>query len=641
MAAQLPCAVLFSYGMTMKFSHKILLAAALVVLCAFSAFTLFNYFWQQRTLARQVENQLFEVGGLAADGIQNWLVGRVLLVESLAQEFAEDDSQAAVDRAFDRRVLKSTFNMIYLAGVDGRFLIRPDQEMPAGYDARERAWYKSVEARGDSVITEPYVNAATGETIMAVAAPVKRRGELRGAIGAGMPIDTLVQIIGGIDLDGKGFAYLVNGGGTVLVHPDPALIGRNLSELYPRDELLITRSLQNTRSESGERLETFVPVTGLPGVNWYVGLSLDRDLAYASLADFSRATLLATMACLVAILLALGILLRNLLQPLRRMSAAMHDIASGDGDLTQRLPQRNRDELDELAVAFNRFVERMHVAITQVASGSEEVDDIARRVVGYTEANMFQSEDLVQRSYGIAAAIEELGAATQEIACNAVRVSTHSAEAREQAEDGRRGLEGGRGALGELVERIDQASRRMDSLNERTVAIGRILEVIYSIADQTNLLALNATIEAARAGEAGRGFAVVADEVRQLAHRSQSSAREIQNMIESLQQGARDSVQAMLISREHGQRSVQMIDQACTRIASVLAGLGEIDDMNQSVAAATEQQRAVVESIGQEVQEMAGRNQQAHGNQSHSLSACQQLNHQSGALNALVASFRV
>lgn len=156
----------------------------------------------------------------------------------------------------------------------------------------------------------------------------------------------------------------------------------------------------------------------------------------------------------------------------------------------------------------------------------------------------------------------------------------------------------------------------MDSLNERTVAIGRILEVIYSIADQTNLLALNATIEAARAGEGGRGFAVVADEVRQLAHRSQSSAREIQNMIESLQQGARDSVQAMLVSREHGQRSVQMIDQACKRIASVLAGLGEIDDMNQSVAAATEQQRAVVESIGQEVQEMACRNQQAHGNQS-------------------------
>ncbi len=627
--------------MSLKFSHKILLAAALVVISAFLAFTLFNYFWQQRSLARQVESQLHEVGGLAADSIQNWLGGRVLLVENLAQGLADDDSEMAVDSAFDRNVLKSTFNMIYLAGADGRFLIRPDQDMPTGYDARERAWYKSVESRGDSVVTEPYVNAATGETIMAVAAPVIRQGELRGAIGAGMPIDTLVQIIGGIDLDGKGLAYLVNSQGKVLVHPDPALIGRSLAELYPQGAPQIGRKLQSVQAASGERLETFVPVAGLPGADWYVGLSLDRELAYAALADFSKAALLAMLACLALILLALGLLLRSLLKPLKRMSAAMNDIAAGEGDLTQRLQQRSRDELGELAHAFNRFVERMQGAITQVAGGSNTVDGIARQVVGFTEANMRQSEDLVQRSDSVAAAIEELGAATQEIAGNAARVSTRSASAREQAEDGQRGLEDGREALGELAARIDQARSSLDSLNERTEAIGRILEVIHAIAGQTNLLALNAAIEAARAGEAGRGFAVVADEVRQLAHRSQNSAREIQDMIEGLQQGARESVQAMLASHQHGERSVHMIDQACARIAAVLGGLGEIDDMNQSVAAATEQQRAVVESIGQEVHEMARLNQQARSNQSDSLGACGELDRQSGELNRLVGSFRV
>ena len=283
----------------------------------------------------------------------------------------------------------------------------------------------------------------------------------------------------------------------------------------------------------------------------------------------------------------------------------------------------------------------MQGAITQVAEGSNTVDGIARQVVGFTEANMRQSEDLVQRSDSVAAAIEELGAATQEIAGNAARVSTRSASAREQAEDGQRGLEDGREALGELAARIDQARSSLDSLNERTEAIGRILEVIHAIAGQTNLLALNAAIEAARAGEAGRGFAVVADEVRQLAHRSQSSAREIQDMIEGLQQGARESVQAMLASHQHGERSVHMIDQACARIAAVLGGLGEIDDMNQSVAAATEQQRAVVESIGQEVHEMARLNQQARSNQSDSLGACGELDRQSGELNRLVGSFRV
>lgn len=625
----------------MKFSHKILLAAALVVVSAFASFTLYNYIWQQRLLARELQSQLREVGALAADSIHNWLSGRVLLVESLAQRLAADSSEAAVEAAFDQNVLKSTFNMVYLARADGTFSIRPQEEMPAGYDARQRDWYQRVQTRNDSVLTEPYVNAATQEMIIAAAAPVIHSGELIGAVGAGMPIDTLVQIISGIDLQGKGYAYLVNGAGKILVHPHTELINHRLDELGSSQVLQVSRELQAHQLDGRERIDTFIPVAGLPGADWYVGLSVDRDLAYASLDAASHSALIAMLVSVLLVLLALGVLLHVLLKPLLRMTVAMQGIAAGDGDLTQRLPQSGRDELALLARAFNRFVERMQATIGQVASGSVGVDEGARSVVQASQSTLRQSNELVQRSDSVAAAIEQLGAAAHEIADNAARVSQQSAQARSQAEQGQRILGEGSSALDALAAQVDTARGAMEHLGGQTEAIGRILDVIRALAQQTNLLALNAAIEAARAGEAGRGFAVVADEVRQLAHRSQSSAQEIQDMIESLQAGARHSIAAMLASHSHGEHSVDIIAQACQGIDAVIRRLAEIDDMNQSVATATEQQRTVVESISREISAISTLNQQVQASQQQALLVCERLDGRSGELRQLVASFQI
>lgn len=625
----------------MKFSHKILLAAALVVVSAFASFTLYNYIWQQRVLARELQSQLREVGALSADSIRNWLGGRVLLVESLAQRLAADTSEAAVENAFDQNVLKNTFNMVYLARADGSFHILPHQDMPADYDARQRDWYQRVQTRNDSVLTEPYINAATQEMIMAVAAPVSRAGELSGAVGAGMPIDTLVQIIGSVDLQGKGYAYLVNGAGKILVHPQTDLINRRLDELDPAQPLKVSRELQEREVKGQVRIDTFIPVAGLPGADWYVGLSVDRDLAYEQLRDFSRSALIAMLVSVLLVMFALGVLLRLLLKPLLRMTVAMQDIAAGDGDLTQRLPATGRDELSLLAQAFNRFVERMQSTVSQVASGSVGVDEGARSVVQASQTTLRQSGELVQRSDSVAAAIEQLGAAAQEIAGNAASVSVQSAEARRQAEQGQRILSDGSAELDALAAQLDTARHSMEQLGGQTEAIGRILEVIRGIAQQTNLLALNAAIEAARAGEAGRGFAVVADEVRQLAHRSQGSAQEIQGMIESLQAGARGSIAAMVASHTHAERSVEVIAQACEGIDTVIGRLADIDEMNQSVASATEQQRAVVESISREVGEISTLNQHVQASQQQALLICESLDGRSGELRRLVDSFRI
>jgi methyl-accepting chemotaxis protein len=188
---------------------------------------------------------------------------------------------------------------------------------------------------------------------------------------------------------------------------------------------------------------------------------------------------------------------------------------------------------------------------------------------------------------------------------------------------------------------IVTSSGHIETLNGKTVNIGQILEVITSISQQTNLLALNAAIEAARAGEAGRGFAVVADEVRNLAHRTQESAQQVQGMIEELQVGARESVDTMGQSQRHSQDSMQIANQAGERLGSVTQRIGEIDGMNQSVATATEEQTAVVDSINMDISEINLLNQQGVQNLQATLRACSDLEQQAGRLKHLVGSFRI
>ena len=196
-------------------------------------------------------------------------------------------------------------------------------------------------------------------------------------------------------------------------------------------------------------------------------------------------------------------------------------------------------------------------------------------------------------------------------------------------------------AMRELSAKISASCSQIEALNAKTVDIGQILEVIKGISEQTNLLALNAAIEAARAGEAGRGFAVVADEVRNLAHRTQSSAQEIQQMIEQLQVGAGASVQTMTESQRQSESSVSIADRAGERLGEVTQRIGEIDGMNQSVATATEEQTAVIESLNMDITEINTLNQQGVENLQSTLRACGDLDQQARRLKQLVDSFRI
>jgi len=628
---------------SLSFAKKILLAASLVVIFAFACFILFNDFRQSRAIQEDTDSYLREIGSLTASNIQSWLEGRIHLVEMEAAQLADGEPTAErIQHVLEQQVLQRNFESVYLGeAASGVFTMRPYSPMPDGYDPRQRGWYKDAAAAGRLIVTEPFLDAGTKEQILAMSMPVMRNGQLVGVAAGDMKLQTITAILNSLKFDGDGYAFLVSDAGKILLHPDDAKVFKNLAEVYPHGAPQVRPGVQEVEVDGHTQLVSMTRVEGLPGVSWYVALVLDKSAAYAMLSDFRTSAVIATLVAIVAIIFLLGMLIRVLMQPLTDMGRAMQDIAQGEGDLTKRLKVDSRDEFGLLAEAFNRFVARIHESIREVAGTARQLHDVSQLVVNASNSSMANSDEQATRTNSVAAAINELGAAAQEIARNAADASHHASDASHQAGDGRQVVEQTIAAMNQLSEKISYASTHIEALNSRTVNIGQILEVIKGISEQTNLLALNAAIEAARAGEAGRGFAVVADEVRNLAHRAQESAQQIQGMIEELQVGAREAVNTMGESQRYSLESVEIANRAGQRLASVTGRISEIDAMNQSVATATEEQTAVVDSLNMDITEINTLNQEGVENLQATLRACADLETQAGRLRQLVDSFRI
>lgn len=624
----------------LKFNQKILLIASLVIMTVFCAFTVLNDFRLRDDNAQKIEQNTRALAASMAHDIQNWLDGRLTLMKSIAELMGEDPSAPNILSKLQNKVLMDQFIAAYVGNRDGSFQIYPPREMPVDYDARQRQWYKDAIANG-SAMTEPYVGVGIDYRIITQAVVIPSGQQTLGVLGASLKIETISQTLNAQVFDGNGYAFLVSKAGKILVHPDKALIGKTLADLFPGNSLALDDRLAEAQSADGMKFTLFSPVKGLPSQDWYIGIVLDKQAALASVSAFRNSAIIATIVAGLATLLLLGLLIRVLIRPLHSISHAMEDIAQGDGDLTRRLSILSKDEFGQLAVSFNRFGDRIHASISEVSSTTHALGEATRRVLSASNSSMEKSEYQSGYTTSVAAAIEQLGAAAQEIASSASAASKGASNARLQIESSCELVENTVTAMSGLQENIQLTRSQIEDLNAKTVDIGKVLEVISTISAKTNLLALNAAIEAARAGEAGRGFAVVADEVRSLAHHTQNATEEIRQVIDALQAGATQASRTMLQSNEIGSQSVLVAKQAGASLVKVVSSIGEIDEMCLTVAAATEEQTTAVDQLTRDVHEISQLTRQTTDNLSATLIACAELDSEAGRLRSVVDTFKL
>ncbi|WP_432735406.1 methyl-accepting chemotaxis protein [Maridesulfovibrio sp. FT414] len=539
------------------------------------------------------------------------------------------------------------YDYVYAGMEDGGFNMNPEDSMPQGYDPRKRPWYKeALDAPEDTSVSKAY-QSTTGKAVSSIMSKIRKDGKIIGVVGIDINLSTLTDVVSEIKIGQTGYIMLMEGDGTILSDPaHPDYLFKKAGDIEDAGiKALAGYDHELTELKVGGK-DVFVRVYTSPELGWKLALLIDREEimagAYSTLKDtFLIGLGLALLLCVLGWLVA-----RSIATPIQILVGAAQDVADGKYDLSlnesqftgelrtlqkaltnmveslvellktteekgkeaEEQTQRARQALDDAETARSEAERAKREGILQAAGHLDQivmqVTSAAQELSAQIEQSRSGAEMQRARTSEAATAMEEMNASVFEVAQNASRAAESADSARRQAEEGGKIVQNVISSIGEVHKAAGHMASGLESLGMQAEGIGKVMSVITDIADQTNLLALNAAIEAARAGEAGRGFAVVADEVRKLAEKTMDATKEVGDVVSAIQSGTRNSIGDMQKAAGIVETSTTYASDAGKSLSSIVKIVEDTADQVRSIATASEEQSAASEEINRNTDEV-------------------------------------
>jgi len=442
----------------------------------------------------------------------------------------------------------------------------------------------------------------------------------------------------------------------MLMHPiKPSLNGKNVGGVKDSNGVPLFLEIVKVAKRNGEGFVKYLwpkpgadkPVEKISYVKefapwqWIIGTGVYLDNVDQIFATQRNGIIFRTIIFILLISALSYVIAKSILVPTRDAAELMKDIAQGEGDLTKQLDTKGNDEVSNLSEYFNQFISKMRDSLGDVLQNSSRVMDQANALSDTSQTNSELIQLQRDNTTQVATAMEQMTSNIREVSENAEAARQAAQDAKVNATGGKQVINSTIDQIGSLSNNIDDVSEVITKLANESDSIGAVLDVIRGIAEQTNLLALNAAIEAARAGEQGRGFAVVADEVRTLASRTGQSTEEIQQMIQRLQSGAQEAVTAVKTSKDASQTTVEQVGKADASLNEIERLIEVISDMTDHIAQATEQQTQAADEINLRLNELSTMTEEAVSHTDQLASASIELQSNSSDMSEIVSRFKL